>query len=509
MKRYQQTMAILIFAVSPVIFLYSHNVELVNFSEIIVPIIFSVAISVIAYLCLLLILKNIGKTALATIFFLIIFFSYGHIFNLVPDWKIAGLSLDSHRCLLPMVSIFYIIIFVFIWRAHYTPDNIIKIVSVVGITLIVMSLFNIGRYLLTKDNQETDSEGGLNKALVVDNGQNLTRDIYYIILDGYVSSKTLQEVYNFDNNEFTEYLQQKGFYIADDSRSNYANTFLSLASSLNGSFLENQVDSTVTENKDRGPMYKMIREGAVMRSMQSAGYQYITFSSGWGATDHNKDADYEIHCSRGSEFLSVLTQTTILLPFQEFLIGDDSRQRILCGFDELANIPKRSEPTFTFAHLVVPHPPYLFDEEGHPVSSDELQMSGHVWEDKASYLKQLVFVNHKVITLVDGLITESVTPPIIILQADHGTAVGFSQNGGAGWQDPTDSMLKERFSIFNAYYLPDDGSSVLYSQVTPVNTFRIIFNKYFKTEYNLLKDRSYYSSYDLPYQLVEVTDRLK
>ena len=57
-------------------------------------------------------------------------------------------------------------------------------------------------------------------------GADTPRDIYYIIVDGYASSSTLEEIYGYDNHEFTDYLTERGFYVASESRSNYAKSTL-------------------------------------------------------------------------------------------------------------------------------------------------------------------------------------------------------------------------------------------------------------------------------------------
>ncbi|HSU72625.1 MAG TPA: hypothetical protein VLJ21_02140, partial [Candidatus Binatia bacterium] len=41
----------------------------------------------------------------------------------------------------------------------------------------------------------------------------------------------------------------------------------------------------------------------------------------------------------------------------------------------------------------------------------------------------------------------------------------------------------------NAYYFSDGDYSGLYENITPVNSFRVVFNKYLKTNYSLLPDR--------------------
>ena len=64
--------------------------------------------------------------------------------------------------------------------------------------------------------------------------------------------------------------------------------------------------------------------------------------------------------------------------------------------------------------------------------------------------------------------------------------------------------------ILNAYYLPPikntagKGNQQLYSIITPVNTFRVIFNEYFGGRFERLPDISYYSAYKTPFEIKEV-----
>jgi hypothetical protein len=46
-----------------------------------------------------------------------------------------------------------------------------------------------------------------------------------------------------------------------------------------------------------------------------------------------------------------------------------------------------------------------------------------------------------------------------------------------------------RIAIFNSYYVPDEMQSQLYPAISPVNTFRVLFDP----AYGLLQDVSYYS----------------
>ncbi len=68
---------------------------------------------------------------------------------------------------------------------------------------------------------------------------------------------------------------------------------------------------------------------------------------------------------------------------------------------------------------------------------------------------------------------KSTTPPIIIIQGDHGFWTGTN------------------LPILNAYYLPGDAADALYPTISPVNSFRLIFDHYFGTDLGLLEDASY------------------
>lgn len=103
----------------------------------------------------------------------------------------------------------------------------------------------------------------------------------------------------------------------------------------------------------------------------------------------------------------------------------------------------------------------------------------------SGYRNQVEFLNSYVPAIIRGIIANSEVPPIIILQGDHGIRDG------------------NRFEILNLYRFPDVESQ-LYPSITPVNTYRVLFNSYFHGEYDLLEDHSYISTSELPYDVTEV-----
>lgn len=92
--------------------------------------------------------------------------------------------------------------------------------------------------------------------------------------------------------------------------------------------------------------------------------------------------------------------------------------------------------------------------------------------------------------------------PIIIIQGDTGSAIDVD------WKNPDEMMIKQRMSNLNSYYLPNMNKTLLYETITPVNTFRIIFNLYFDGNYELLEDKMYWSTGEKPYDFKDITEIL-
>lgn len=212
-----------------------------------------------------------------------------------------------------------------------------------------------------------------------------------------------------------------------------------------------------------------------------------------------------------NEFMMMLAETSMLRLAEKQLgfIRGNERDRRLNTFTRLAEIPRRPEPTFTFAHMIFPHPPYFFTAEGKPIIQQKYSWGGAGWAQRAKYKDQLIFANKKVKETIDRILERSETPPIIIVQGDHGPASSFYLEGNGSWRNPTIRQLSERTGILNAYYLPGKKSDLLRSDISPVNTFRVIFNEYFGSNYDLLENKVFYSGYTEPFSLTDVSNKVR
>ncbi len=499
-----------LFAIFPVLFLYTYNIGEVFFPEILLPSAIIIGLTVLLFCLTWLILRDSQKTGLVISISLFLFFTYGHIYDLARGWKIFGFNIGDHKYFI-LIWLFLLVLGIFLTiRTKRNLENLSRVLNVVAFFLMIIPLMNLIAYeYKTRDvvvaNENSNQENKSNK--ITSNVSGVKRDIYYIILDGYANTNTLKELYNFDNHEFTNYLNEKSFFIASQSRSNYAITYLSIASSLNMKYLNYLTEEVSEYSKNREVTYQLTRDSEILNFLKSKGYKTIHFNSGWRETNDNPYADLNIKTGRGNEFVVLLIQTTMLDYFEDNLIKHNARKRILGTFEKLTQVLEIKGPKFVFAHILVPHPPYLFDRNGEPVPKAKLKMSGKVWEHRENYINQLIFVNKKIKILVDELLDNSEAPPIIVFQSDHGSASLISHY--VGWDNPTDEMLKERMRIFTACYLPPNNNGIMYESITSANVFRIIFNKYFEADYKLLDDQSYFSTYERPYKFVNVTETVE
>ena len=503
-----------LFAIFPILFLFSHNAGKVAFSETLLPSAIVLTFTLLLLLLSRLILRDIKRGGILVSISLLLFFSYGHVLGIIQGWELGGFLIGHDRYLLLTWGIIFTCGTYFIIKTRKNLHSFTTILNIVAFSLVVISLINIGAYKFKTRDIWQDSrrtEHGETSTVTVDlEDAGKLRDIYYIILDGYARSDNLREFFDYDNHEFIDYLTEKGFYIASKSRPNYVCTYLSMASSLNMEYINYLTDMLGEESQDMTALYRMITDNKVMRFLKSKGYSLYVGNTDdiWEPKNVDNDAIVDIDCSVGyfssllrkSEFAEMLICTSMLNPFMGYLVGNPIREQILCMFSKIPEVREIEGPKFIYAHIPCPHPPYIFGRNGE--RTKEAGSTRSNWNPKWQYLDQLIFVNKKAMEMIDKLLSQSDISPIVILQADHGPA--FFGNRFH------ESVFKERMRILNAYYLPGIAKGVLYESITPANTFRLIFDNYFGASYGLLEDKVYFSDTDRSwYKFIDVTDKIK
>ena len=488
----------IVFGAYPVLALLAFNIGQIKIEAGSRTLLVCIALAASLFLLLKLLLRNWHRAAFLSSLWMALFFSYGHVHILLTE-KVKDFEFETWL----LIGWALLAVLAAVWAVKKSPSSPLAL-NVIALGLVITSLWQISSGI---------QRGGVHRvgAANAPVQEDLVRpedppDVYYFILDSYGRQDLLQRAYRYDNSEFIEGLRARGFYVAECSQSNYIRTELSVGSSLNMSYLQDLDPAFSPESIKRRILWDSLKHSAVRYNFETMGYTTIAFATGYAWSELD-DADLFFTppplSSGMTEFETLFMQTTLALHAEDLgwidldgIVGQNFRDRTLLVFDSMDEIARMPEPTFAYVHVISPHPPFVFGPDGEHTNpaafwNENKQYPAGLYAE--GYQNQLTFLNQKVLDAVDTLIAESKTPPIIILQGDHGP-----------WHQPRD----RRFWILNAYYLPGHQDK-LFSKISPVNTFRYIFNAYFGGNYDMLPNVSYYSPVPKLYEFSESANTCK
>jgi len=492
-----------LFALFPILALYAYNIKSipVPMREAAGPLALSLGCAVGLFILLKTWLKDAVRSGLLVSLILIWFFSFGHIAERVSAWT-GGIF---NRSLFFALTIVFGVLAYMAVRSRRDLGGLTRTLNIAAATLVAFNLASVGLTLARRPHLVRAGATPIS-------GRAASRpNIYYIVLDAYTRADVLQEVFSFDNSAFLAGLEARGFFVASKSYANYSQTHPSLASSLNFTYLDELAKDIGFSSSDRQPLFRMIQESRAVAFLKSQGYRLISISSSIEPTDMRNADLYIGFAGSTSEFRRVLLNTTPLPLFVDLSGGaspyEAHRQRVLSAFRAIGESPREKGPFVLFVHIMSPHPPFVFGPNGESVEPDYLfsmvdadRLHGlgeaAVRDYLARYRDQVTFINKKILETLDAVLSRSSEPPIVIIQGDHGS------RAHTDFDRPEATYLKESLAILNAYLLPGDARTLLYPEISPVNTFRLIFSHFFKADLSLLKDKSAWSTWRRPYRFM-------
>ena len=520
-----------LFAIYPVLHLYSTNLGLVKDQEVLTCVQLMLAATVLVLVATRAIVGSQHKAAFLVSELGLFFSLSGHLYEIVLPYVsalywTAGVLLVAAIVTAELVKLpppkFFL---------SATPVlNLIASVLVLGQIPVIAAYYasNSSGYLSVLQGHATTDRSRVS-AKVLDS---LSRpDIYYIIPDGYPSDAWLRDAMNFDNSAFTQALEKRGFEINELAQSNYGATLVSLASTLNVTYMA----SNPSPFADTDYFRSSISDSKVAQTLQQLGYTYVQLLSGYlvpsliadisrdftpaGTVDieHLPNALYTRTLENANginhrlgfssfykrPFLPLYLDTTLLRAFGNELIrflGQDvtapydmfAPERFLATIDELESIVAMPEATFTVVHLLKPHRPTVFDEHG--------KLIGIVKRPSPQeHLAELRFINSKFLAMIDTILEGSNREPIIIFQADHGSLYGSTR---------TDDGRLIHFDAYSAYRLSEDYTIEVPRPFTFINTFPLLLNTVFDADLGLLDNRliELLEGNTAPFEQVDVTE---
>lgn len=458
-------------------FFFENNKQETYISDLYLPLIAGIGFIVLLFGIFRLLLGSFSKAGMLTSFSIFLFFLYDDIIYKINKIPFGEKLLEIDKNFFATYSFIFLLVFIYIKCSKRSFLGTTRFLNLFSIILII---FPIASY--------TFHQIQILKLAPADNKISLPkhtqpkhkRDVYYIILDSYTNKDNLKRYFGFNNQRFITYLEEKGFFVANESRSNYQNTLLSMPSALNMDYHNipqniDDEDIIISLLKDK------IDYSKVSSVFKQLGYKTISLARVNGTA---KNYDERVGYNKlFSPFLFSLLDKSLIKKLNLDFLNSSliHRSRTLYNFDLLKKVSKLSEPTFFYAHFMLPHPPWVFDRDG--------KIPGSKDTDKPTnpYLEQLMFANKKIKIFLDDLLLNSEVEPIIIIQGDH----GYEPNRRF---IPNEKKLRKIFGVLNAYYFPGLKDTGLYSNITPVNSFRLLFNKYFGMNFELLPDKSFWES---------------
>lgn len=493
----------------PILFLLSNNLGEVDPREGLIPTAAAAGLAMALFVALRIARVATLRAALLVSILALVILLFGHLASALQPLGISGVPLLSGWLVGGAVMAFLALVVQADLRA------ITALLNTASALLVALAFTTIGWHAITEPALYVGGQRVVASAPAAPSGAPL-RDIYYLIVEDHGAPRTLSQYLDVpDDDGFYDWLADQGFDVLRDTRSNYGRTPLSMASSMNMTYLDELAATMGPDEASHRPLDQMVRESKATAFLKARGYSYVLLGSQYYLTARSPVADVNPTFAQTSDFLGVLTESTILpsianvLGFEDEL--SDRRRNYdaavwgLRTFPQLAELPG---PKFVFMHLFLPHAPWVVDADGRYVTEEADE--GRSFPER--YRPQWSFVHREMKSLIQGLLDEpEETRPIIILTTDEGPNprdMPETENN-IDWASANDAQLDQKFAIFAAYYLPDVSNTCMYPGMSSVNTFRLVFDLYFDANVPLLPDRNYiHRDRRHPYDLTEITDRL-
>lgn len=506
--------------------LLSFNMGQFLFKEVFRPTVLVVAVTAVALVLTRWASGDLSLSALLVSVGSVLFFGYGDLFGLIlvglhfvgrslsANWEGAALALVAHLILFSSMLAILAAVYRLLVRK---PDWWELAGMVMNCVVVVALVFPVYRIVTAFRHSPEDTTPTLVETWPAAEQGSSTHDqpdIYYLLLDGYARGDVLDEIYGMNNDDFLASLREMGFTVADESRSNYSQTVLSQASTLNMAFVQDLVEGTDPDAdhiETTGTLMPLVRDSQVRQFLHSLGYTFVAFSSGYGPTEM-PGADVYLEPDFGgiNTFESLVVRTSVLSLVEDAASAlrlpisysgySAHRERVRFVLDTLPEIAGMEGPKFVYVHLLVPHPPFVFRRDGAETEPRYKYTLGDASDfplDKKGYIEgyreHVLYINDQLLKVLPAISERSAASPVIVLQGDHGPGSTLD------WGSPTERGVWERMAILNAYRIPGSSSQVIYPSITPVNTFRLLFNELFGMELALLPDHAYYSGTAHPF----------
>ena len=268
----------------------------------------------------------------------------------------------------------------------------------------------------------------------------LVEDILFVVVDGYPSLTLAEEWFGHDPSDIEAHLTGLGYEVIETGWTQFTFTGLSVPSMLE---LQPIAAPGPTSYRNRSSVFRIMRgDSLVASSLRDAGFTYFHVEGGWDGSS----CGFSDRCLSAPWFDETMWLLLGTSPFANWLTERDGSFYVPGTLHATGSlISLRDEFSdgnhdYVFAHLLLPHDPYVVDSECRvlPPTAEVARIDAQL-------------------TCVDGLIEEiaglATSTTAVLIVADHGPHT-LSQRfiPAAEW---TDAQIAERFSVFLTYRYPN------------------------------------------------------
>jgi len=483
----------ILLAAYPVLSLFQHNQAEVDLKVLWRSLAPAAASGAALFVLLMLLLKRGSKAGVLASLVVVAFFYYGRFHGRGSGWGLTD------KELFPVWTALFVLGAFAVLRTKSDLVNLNRVLSAVAAAVLLVPVSKIVIYRIDHPPVRISDPRLWPTGLREPRRASDVRrpDIYFIIPDDYARPDILKRYFHYDDSGFVRQLEQRGFVVADQARSPYSKSEFNMASTLNLDYLSRLPKILGKSSQDVLLVRKMIEDSRASRLLEKLGYRYFHLDS-----DNITFAADNPHISTlaapdNLTYLwlreSVLRLVGGRYGFDEGATNERFRRSVRSAFAQLGALAGERGPKFVLFHTLMPHDPYIFGARGQSVTFPDRSDTGHsTRRGMRYYVRQLRFVNRKLLEATDAILAHSRTPPIIVIQSDEGFEALPEDWGETAVRDM-------RVKGLSAFHLPGAPKARLPQKLNTVNSFRFLFNRYFGTHYALLKSASY-PELDLPYQ---------
>jgi len=333
-------------------------------------------------------------------------------------------------------------------------------------------------------------------------------DVYFLLFDSYPGTAFLRNYLQYNNDTMDSALSKRGFRVIADPKSNYNRTAFSMASELNFAYLKGIDNATRLRAIHYNQALYTLRNAAVPEVFMKLGYKVYNLSVFELAGQQplykesfltrspqrillfntfierfRNDLAWHFTGKHARGIFRKFGEVNEAAVFEEEIKKKEFTAKVV---DSAGRIPqeKTIQPKFVYAHIYMPHPPYFYDENGNS-NPTGIVLDKQSYFNRKMFLSYLKYSNKVMTALIDKIVSGSPVPPVIIVQSDH------SSTDYEGVPDIPALCFKN----YTAFYFPDKQYNSIYDTLSNINTFPVLFNKYFNTQIPLQKDTATFLRY--------------